>query len=437
MKRKIFWYMGILALGTALLAVAGAMAAEHVIAILGIPFVIIIMLLTVLLSLRLTDRLVEPLNDIEPETPLKNVAFEEIAPLLFKLHQQNEIMRYNTELLAKRQDEFKVITENMTEGLILMDGDMTILSANPSALRQLRAKPGDYSGMNLSALNDSAPLLEIVRSALGGTHRDRVITVSERNYQLLASPVRFGEYIVGCALLTLDVTEKHAAEKLRQEFSANVSHELKTPLTSISGYAEMLTMDMAEPQDVPVFAGKILDEAHHLLEVINDIIKISRLDEGRGEEEFLPVDLLDLARAVAERLRDTAELRDITISVAGQGGVVMGLEPFLREMVFNLCDNAVKYNRPGGFVLITVNPMEDDRVRLIVEDSGIGIPAAEQERVFERFYRGDKSHYRDIDDTGTGLGLAIVKHVARFHQATLQVTSEQGRGSRFEIIFKA
>lgn len=434
MKSRIYLYMGLLALGAVLATVAGVLVTEHVFVLLGIPFAILLLLLTMLLAGRLTAGLVEPLNAIDPDDPLDNPAFEEISPLLFKLHEQNEVMNYNMELLAKRQDEFKVITENMTEGLILLDGDMNILTANPSALRQLNAAGSDYLGKKLTEFNSTPELTELIQAALGGEHRDRVISVGRHSYQLLASPVSFGSYVVGCALLTMDVTEKQATEQLRKEFSANVSHELKTPLTSISGYAEMIALGMAAPEDIAVFGGKILDEARHLIELINDIIKLSRLDEGRGEAGLTAVDLLPLVQSAAERLHAPAAARDISISVDGAGGTVSGIEPMLNELIFNLGDNAVKYNRPGGWVRFSVEPAAD-RVLLVVEDNGIGIPAAEQGRVFERFYRGDKSHSRENEETGTGLGLAIVKHIARLHEAAINVTSEPGRGSRFEISF--
>ena len=388
------------------------------------------------LSYRVSKKIVKPLGSIDLQHPEQVETYDELSPFLQRIAAQNREIRSQMEEIRKQQQEFSMITENMSEGLFVVDRNYQILSYNRSAVRIFGMAPESVPE-NLLAVNRSEGFRSVVDSALKGRHAQENLELDGRVYQIIASPVCQQEDaldLVGAVILTLDVTEKEAQEQYRREFTANVSHELKTPLTSISGIAEIIRNGIVRPEDIPHFAGKIYDESQRLITLIGDIIKLSRLDENHVPMERESVDLLETARDVVQQLASVARKNGVTLVTNGSHGVVNGVRQVLGEMVYNLCENAVKYNRPGGRVWVDVRQAAD-HVELCVKDTGIGIPAAEQGRIFERFYRVDKSHSKAVG--GTGLGLSIVKHGAALHHATIHVDSEPGEGTAITLTFPA
>ena len=388
------------------------------------------------LSYRVSKKIVKPLGSIDLQHPEQVETYDELSPFLQRIAAQNREIRSQMEEIRKQQQEFSMITENMSEGLFVVDRNYQILSYNRSAVRIFGMAPESVPE-NLLAVNRSEGFRSVVDSALKGRHAQENLELDGRVYQIIASPVCQQEDaldLVGAVILTLDVTEKEAQEQYRREFTANVSHELKTPLTSISGIAEIIRNGIVRPEDIPHFAGKIYDESQRLITLIGDIIKLSRLDENQVPMERESVDLLETARDVVQQLASVARKNGVTLVTNGSHGVVNGVRQVLGEMVYNLCENAVKYNRPGGRVWVDVRQAAD-HVELCVKDTGIGIPAAEQGRIFERFYRVDKSHSKA--GGGTGLGLSIVKHGAALHHAAIHVDSEPGEGTAITLTFPA
>lgn len=388
------------------------------------------------LSYRVSKKIVKPLGSIDLQHPEQVETYDELSPFLQRIAAQNREIRSQMEEIRKQQQEFSMITENMSEGLFVVDRNYQILSYNRSAVRIFGMAPESVPE-NLLAVNRSEGFRNVVDSALKGRHAQENLELDGRVYQIIASPVCQQEDaldLVGAVILTLDVTEKEAQEQYRREFTANVSHELKTPLTSISGIAEIIRNGIVRPEDIPHFAGKIYDESQRLITLIGDIIKLSRLDENQVPMERESVDLLETARDVVQQLASVARKNGVTLVTNGSHGVVNGVRQVLGEMVYNLCENAVKYNCPGGRVWVDVRQAAD-HVELCVKDTGIGIPAAEQGRIFERFYRVDKSHSKAVG--GTGLGLSIVKHGAALHHATIHVDSEPGEGTAITLTFPA
>lgn len=388
------------------------------------------------LSYRVSKKIVKPLGSIDLQHPEQVETYDELSPFLQRIAAQNREIRSQMEEIRKQQQEFSMITENMSEGLFVVDRNYQILSYNRSAVRIFGMAPESVPE-NLLAVNRSEGFRSVVDSALKGRHAQENLELDGRVYQIIASPVCQQEDaldLVGAVILTLDVTEKEAQEQYRREFTANVSHELKTPLTSISGIAEIIRNGIVRPEDIPHFAGKIYDESQRLITLIGDIIKLSRLDENQVPMERESVDLLETARDVVQQLASVARKNGVTLVTNGSHGVVNGVRQVLGEMVYNLCENAVKYNRPGGRVWVDVRQAAD-HVELCVKDTGISIPAAEQGRIFERFYRVDKSHSKAVG--GTGLGLSIVKHGAALHHATIHVDSEPGEGTAITLTFPA
>ncbi len=388
------------------------------------------------LSYRVSKKIVKPLGSIDLQHPEQVETYDELSPFLQRIAAQNQEIRSQMEEIRKQQQELSMITENMSEGLFVVDRNYQILSYNRSAVRIFGMAPESVPE-NLLAVNRSEGFRSVVDSALKGRHAQENLELDGRVYQIIASPVCQQEDaldLVGAVILTLDVTEKEAQEQYRREFTANVSHELKTPLTSISGIAEIIRNGIVRPEDIPHFAGKIYDESQRLITLIGDIIKLSRLDENQVPMERESVDLLETARDVVQQLASVARKNGVTLVTNGSHGVVNGVRQVLGEMVYNLCENAVKYNRPGGRVWVDVRQAAD-HVELCVKDTGIGIPAAEQGRIFERFYRVDKSHSKAVG--GTGLGLSIVKHGAALHHATIHVDSEPGEGTAITLTFPA
>lgn len=393
------------------------------------------LILAAFLAARLSRSIVRPINELDLNNPggVSGDFYDELAPLLTRLRSQNFEIHRQMEQLRQRQEEFSAITENMSEGFLVLDTRTRVLSNNSAALRLLETDcvpiPGETSALVLSR---EESFRRCVEEALAG-HRSEQMTRRENLCrQIIASPVMRDGHLGGAVLVILDVTEREQRESLRREFTANVSHELKTPLTAISGTAEILENGTVRPEDVAHFAGNIHREAGRLIELVNDIIKLSRLDEGGAGGHWEQVELHRLAASVLEQVRPAAEKRNLTLELKGGPAMADGVPQILEEIVYNLCDNAVAYNREGGSVTVTV---EDTGAgaRLTVEDTGAGIPAEARERVFERFYRVDKSHSHG----GTGLGLSIVKHGAAYLGATVSLRSEVGKGSAFVLTFPA
>ena len=384
------------------------------------------------LASGLSKRIVRPLNELRLDEPDRIETYPELAPLTDKLRSQQNQLRAQEKELRQRRDEFDAATENMIEGLVLLNERGTILSINKSATKLL-----DISrycvGKDILLLNNSRQMQELLGRVRSGEHCEMPVEHGGVSYTVYASPVVSGERVAGTVLLVLDMTEKEKAEKLRREFSANVSHELKTPLHTISGCAELLANGMVKPDDIPRFAAQIQSESKRMITLIEDIIKLSHLDEGAGDMQRCDVDLAAIARATVENLRPAAKAADVALSVNACPAVIKnGIPQLLEAIVYNLCENAIKYNRPGGFVNVSVEKNADGTV-LTVEDNGIGIPAEQQERIFERFYRVDKSHSKDVG--GTGLGLSIVKHAAALHNAKISMHSAPDEGTSISVVF--
>ncbi len=397
--------------------------------------VIIIALAALLLSLflasRMSKRIVRPLNEMRLDDADRIDTYPELAPLTDKLRSQQRQLREQEAELRRRRDEFEAATGNMTEGLVLLNEQGSVLSINRSAT-QILSISRYCIGRDIRELSAAPQLREIVEKAFSGEHCEAHITLGGVSYRFYASPVTSGDRVTGVVLLMLDTTEKEKAEQLRREFSANVSHELKTPLHTISGCAELLANGIVKPGDVPHFLGQIQSESNRMIALIEDIIKLSHLDEGADDMQREDVDLLAVARREADNLHQAAEDADVALTVSGESAVINGIPQLLDAIVHNLCENAIKYNRPGGFVHVNVR-REGANALLTVEDNGIGIPPEQQERIFERFYRVDKSHSREVG--GTGLGLSIVKHAAALHNAKISVTSVPGEGTTISVAF--
>ena len=389
------------------------------------------LLLAGLLASRLARQIIRPILNLDLEHPEDCDTYDELSPLLTRIRRQNDTIRAQMEEMGRRQQEFAALTENMSEGFVLLDKKGHILSYNTGALKLLGA-PAPSEEATVLTLDRSDAFQHVVERALKGRRNQGRLERGERCIQLLADPVCRDSQVEGAVLVLLDVTEREQGEKLRREFTANVSHELKTPLTAISGMAEIIKNGMVEPEDIAGFAGDIYKETQRLISLVEDIIHLSRLDEGDGGLQHQPVELLPLAQKVARRLEPLARQSEVSLTVSGGPFTVQGVPAVLEEMVYNLCDNAVKYNRPGGWVRITLTPRETGGA-VEVADSGIGIPAQDQQRVFERFYRVDKSHSKEIG--GTGLGLSIVKHGAALHDARVELESTEGEGTVVRLIF--
>lgn len=396
-----------------------------------------ILMLSGLLAAQVSHKIVEPLNQLDLEQPEDNESYVEIAPLLTKISWQKKTIQEQLEQAKKQQEEFAQITEDMQEGLLLLDYRGDILSSNRSAMRILGISPTAklFEGsqrQNVIALNRSESFCTAVDRVLAGEHQELILELDGGYCQMTGNPVLHDGKVEGGVLLFVDVTQQYQNEKLRREFTANVSHELKTPLTSISGFAEIMKDGLVRPEDVPQFAGKIFSESQRLITLVGDIIKISQLDEDMLPYEKEPVDLYELSEEIVSRLQERADQKGITMTLSGQPTQVMTVRKIADEVIYNLCDNAIKYNQPQGRVEISVEPGAE-QVRLSVRDTGIGISPADQRRVFERFYRVDKSHSRQIG--GTGLGLSIVKHGAAYLGVKIELESTPGKGSCFSLIW--
>ncbi len=394
------------------------------------PMLLILLLMLIIsgfLASRLAKHIVNPLNGLDLDHPQENQTYDEIAPLLTKISRQQNSLQREIADAKRQQEEFSIITENMEEGFLVIDSHTEVLSYNSSALRLLGAEE-KQARQSVLALNRSEAFQDTVERVLSGQH-----VISNQEFQgiscqVAANPVFQDGRVTGAVILILDVTEKMNGEKMRREFTANVSHELKTPLTSISGFAEIISDGFVRPEDTKKFAGRIFNEAQRLITLVNDVIKISQLDEGKLPYERESVDLYETAREILKRMEESANAEGIHLYLYGPHVKADTVRTILEEVLYNLCDNGIKYNKKGGSLTVTLS-MEGDCPRIMVEDTGIGISEEDQKRIFERFYRVDKSHSKAIG--GTGLGLSIVKHGSLFLGGDMKVESTLGEGSRF------
>ena len=382
--------------------------------------------LSSILARRMAKKIVEPLNKLDLEQPLKNDVYEEISPLLHRIHRQHRQIAEQMEKLRYKAEEFQQITSHMQEGLVLLDGEGTILSINPFAMA-LFETDADCIGKGFLQIDRDSAMRSAVNDALDKGRGYARLRRNGRDYQFDLSRIQSDGAVIGVVVLAFDITERLNSEQMRREFSANVSHELKTPLQGIIGSAELLESGMVKAEDEARFVGHIRKEASRLVSLIEDIIRLSQLDEGVA----LPtedVDLLLVAEEVKAILEKSAAEKNVSITISGNGFAVQGVRRMLQEIIYNLCDNAIKYNVPGGSVEIHI-----ENKKLSVRDTGIGIPAEHKDRIFERFYRVDKSHSKASG--GTGLGLSIVKHAVQYHKANIELDSTPGKGTTISILF--
>jgi len=390
--------------------------------------VIAILFLSVIIARFITKLIIKPINNLDLDDPLSNITYDELTPLLLRLEKQNQKISSQVKELTTQQEEFEYITGAMNEGLVLMGQNGIVLFENNSAKRIL----GDAVGKSYLELYRDVNYIKAVDSALEGKPSSVKLNKDGRVYELSVNPIVGKSNAYDAVLFLVDITDREQGERMRREFTANVSHELKTPLTSIMGYAEIIEKGIAQEVDIPRFANRIHAEAYRLLALIEDIMKLSRMDEGKLYEEFEQVNLSSLCKSIIDMLYEKANTRNIKISYSGETTYVYGIRSILYEMIYNLCDNAIIYNRDGGSITVKIEN-ENNRTKLTVCDTGIGIPREHHNRIFERFYRVDKSHSKDTG--GTGLGLAIVKHGAKLHGADIALESQEGKGTAITITF--
>lgn len=391
---------------------------------------IVAIAVSALLARRMAKRVVEPLNNLNLEEPLENEAYEELSPLLHRIHSQQNKIEDQMHILKQKQDEFEQITDNMNEALVLLDRSDRILSINPSARRLFEVQE-DCIGQDFLSVDRKQNIREALAQTKTTGHADFCSEIHGKDYQFDLSRIESEGRFLGTVLLAFDVTEQLHAQKQRQEFTANVSHELKTPLQSIIGSAELMENGVVKPEDVPRFVGHIRKEASRLVILIDDIIRLSQLDE-QADMPHEDVSLKELTTEVCETLSDAAKIKDVALNVEGDLGIIYGVRQLLYEVIYNLCDNAIKYNEKGGKVNIAIH-QTPNAVQLKIQDTGIGIPYEHQEKVFNRFYRVDKSHSKQSG--GTGLGLSIVKHAVQYHHGKIELDSEPNEGTTITITF--
>ena len=391
---------------------------------------IVALILSGLLARRLSRRIVDPLNSLDLEHPLDNDAYEELSPLLKRIHRQHVEIQTQLRELREKTDDFTQVTGSMREGLVLLDEHDSILSINAAA-QALFGADAQCVGRDFLTIERSHELSAAIQAAVVDGHSEVRAERAGRVYQFDISRITSDGKFLGTVILAFDITEQEFAERNRREFTANVSHELKTPLQGIIGSAELIENGMVKPDDLPRFVGHIHAEAARLVTLIDDIIRLSQLDEGDAMPTE-PVDLLAVSQEAAENLQDAAAARGVTVGVTGQPAVIPGVRRLIYEIVYNLCDNAIKYNRDGGRVDVTVAAGADGS-SITVADTGIGIAPEHQGRVFERFYRVDKSHSKASG--GTGLGLSIVKHAVQYHHGRIELESTPGTGTTIRVVF--
>lgn len=386
--------------------------------------------IAVVVASRISKSIVQPINEIDPEHPEQSCVYEELRPIMEKLSSQKYKVSRQMTLMRQRESEFNSITFNMSEGIVVINSRAAILSCNRSA-KQIFGVRGEPP-KSVLMLNEAASFREAVSAALSGKNGYDSIRKGEKYYSIFVTPVMHEKNVEGAVIVIVDVTEKEQREALRREFTSNISHELKTPLTSISGFAEIIKSGIAEGEEARHFAENIHKEASRLISLVGDIIRLSQLDGGEIPYDEEKIDLLQVCEDVVERLHSVAERSEVTLTVDGQNALVSGNLTAIEEMVYNLVDNGIKYNRKCGFVKISVADNAGEPT-VSVADNGIGIPQDKQDRVFERFYRVDKSHSKEIG--GTGLGLSIVKHAAAYHKAKISLESEEGEGTQITVTF--
>ena len=433
LMEKTMYYAQRLADGT-VLRISISRATVGMIAVGMIQPLLIVLIVALifsgLLARRLSRRIVDPLNSLDLEHPLDNDAYEELSPLLKRIHRQHVEIQTQLRELHERTDEFTQITGSMREGLVLLDEHGSILSINAAA-QALFGADAQCVGRDFLTIERSHELSAAIQAAVADGHSEVRAERAGRVYQFDISRITSDGKFLGTVILAFDITEQEFAERNRREFTANVSHELKTPLQGIIGSAELIENGMVKPDDLPRFVGHIHDEAARLVTLIDDIIRLSQLDEGTAMPAE-PVDLLAVSQVAAENLHDAAAARGVTVGVTGQPAVIPGVRRLIYEIVYNLCDNAIKYNRDGGRVDVTV-AADADGSSITVADTGIGIAPEHQGRVFERFYRVDKSHSKASG--GTGLGLSIVKHAVQYHHGRIELESTPGTGTTIRVVF--
>ena len=398
------------------------------------PILIVILVALVLsfvLASQLSKRIVEPMNRLNLDEPLTNEGYDELAPLFRRIYTQQQQLKRQQATLTQKQNELDAIVSNLAEGMILLDKSGRIITANQAAVRMLDVRHAKIVGTSLLALSRNLELQEAVQEAMEGKTASRKTTLFGRIIQIQAAAVGAEQELSGVAVVLFDITQQEQAEQRRREFTANVSHELKTPLQSISGYSELMKCGMTRPEDVQPFAQRIYTEAQRLIRLVEDIINLSHLDEGGGYE-WQQLELQKQAQSVIGSLSEIAAGTGITVRLEGQAVTMRGIPELVHGIVYNLCDNAIKYNRSGGSVTVTTQERDGEAI-LTVADTGIGIPEEERDRIFERFYRVDKSHSKEVG--GTGLGLSIVKHAAMLHNAKIEVDSKVGQGTTFRVRF--
>lgn len=435
MMKRILYYAQKLPDGTVLRVSATQDSVFVLLLNLVYPFSIIIiaaLIVSIVISHRVSKSIIKPINELDLDNPAGNEAYEELTPLLRKISAQKRTIDQQIKQAHQKQEEFRLITENMSEGLLVIDKSANVLSYNHAAADMLQIEKVTI-GDSVLTLNRKKGFRESVEKALGGIRAESEIAHDQSIYNLIASPVIDDDKIIGAVIVIIDITESAKREQLRREFTSNVSHELKTPLTSILGFAEIMKSGGTPDSTVVDFSTSIYDEAKRLITLVSDIIKISELDENLSQFQKEDVDLYTLSDKVIKNLKPLAQKQNITLNLIGDTVYIKGTEKIVYEMIYNLCDNAVKYNKENGTVDIIINNT-DNKVNLTVKDTGIGIPNSEQSRVFERFYRVDKSRSKLVG--GTGLGLAIVKHAAACSNAEIILESQEGKGTSITIEWK-
>lgn len=390
----------------------------------------LMLILSGIMASAISKRIVKPINELDLESPKENQSYEELSPLLSKIHRQNREIQNQLEQAKQQQEEFALITENMQEGLIVIDKYTMILSANSSAWNLFhvdRVRQGE----SVYCLDREEEFRHAIEQVLSGEHTELVLKLNGSDIQLIANPVIRDKKTEGAVVLLVNVTEKLERESLRREFSANVSHELKTPLTSISGFAEIMQGGLVKNEDIPKFAGRIYKESQRLLQLVEDVIQISQLDEEKTSYVWEPVDVYQVCKNAFESLKEKAKRLNVHLYICGERMKMEAVRTLLEEAIYNVCDNAIKYNRNDGSVSVFLTQTAQE-IQIVVKDTGVGIPKEDQDRVFERFYRVDKSHSKEIG--GTGLGLSIVKHAVGALKGCVILRSEEGNGT--EICMK-
>lgn len=399
--------------------------------VLPLCWVLFLMLIfSGVMASAISKKIMKPVNEIDLEHPEENQVYEELSPLLSKIHRQNREIQQQLDLAKQQQEEFALITENMQEGLIVIDKYTMILSANSSAWNLFHVDKV-CQGESVYCLDRAGDFRHAIEHVLSGEHAELVLKLNGNDIQLIANPVVRGAKTEGAVILLVDVTEKLERENLRREFSANVSHELKTPLTSISGFAEIIQGGFVKAEDIPKFAGRIYKESQRLLQLVEDVIQISQLDEEKMPYVWEPVDVYQVCKNAFESLKEKAKRLNVHLYICGERMKMEAVRTLLEEAIYNVCDNAIKYNRNDGSVSVFLTQTAQE-IQIVVKDTGVGIPKEDQDRVFERFYRVDKSHSKEIG--GTGLGLSIVKHAVGALKGSVILRSEEGNGT--EICMK-